>query len=612
MLLNVSILKALAYLNLVLPLFMGAGSFFCLLLYEDEQKRQRVAKRLGIGTIIVSAISLASSITMAFARPDSFHFMAALDFPLFLFIVAVLSAALIAYLLYKHARRLEFNRLWYLALVALVLVEVDLLVNRNFTGLLLDMASFKVEIVFYIDSLSLFFILLVNLIAFVVSWNDVAYLEHVIPLRSEVLRQPIMFHALVNLFHFTMVLVPMVDNLVALWVAIELTTLFSAILVAFQNRRESWEAAWKYLIITSTGIILALLGTMFLAKALPNGQANDSLMNWSNLVVLAKSTADPNSGALESEFVKLAFLFALVGYGTKAGLAPMHTWLPDGHGEAPAPISALLSGVLLKSAFYAILRFYILTNLQLHDTTFTSGFLLGIGLLSLLLAVPFILKENIFKRVLAYHSLEHMGIITFGLGLGGPIAIFGVLLHALNHALTKALMFLSFGNIIRNYEEAAKKDGYEYNQDKITGILRSMPVTGGILTLGGLALVGTPPFNIFMSELIILWGGLSRLVNPQVRVEDHLPGLPGWVIYFAIGLFILSTTLIYYGLVHHLGKHVLHKMPGDHRLPERFWKDLLPIVLLSGAVLLLGIWIIPPLANLINASVSIIMEGIPR
>lgn len=151
--------------------------------------------------------------------------------------------------------------------------------------------------------------------------------------------------------------------------------------------------------------------------------------------------------------MRLAFLFIVVGYGTKAGFAPMHTWLPDGHAEAPAPISALLSGVLLKSALYAILRFYTIANACIGDRTYTSAILLGAGVVSLVLAAPLILKEqNPFKRVLAYHSLEHMGIITFGVGIGAPLALFGALLHTFNHATTKSLMFLAFGNIMRRYE----------------------------------------------------------------------------------------------------------------------------------------------------------------
>jgi hydrogenase-4 component F len=215
-----------------------------------------------------------------------------------------------------------------------------------------------------------------------------------------------------------------------------------------------------------------------------------------------------------------------------------------------------------------------------------------------MLAVPFILRENRFKRVLAYHSLEHMGIITFGLGLGGPIALFGVVLHCLNHALNKALMFLAFGNIMRQYTK------YGIQQEDITGILRSMPITGGILTLGGLALVGMPPFNIFMSELIILWGALSRFWN---KGTPGLPRFDNWMIIGAVILFMVSTTLIFYGLVKHLGKLVLHKMLGDRKLEENFVKDLFPLVSLFFFMLLLGIWIIPPLSNLISESVRIIL-----
>lgn len=259
------------------------------------------------------------------------------------------------------------------------------------------------EIGFLIDAMSLYFILLVNVIAFVASWSAVGYREGI--LTGSRRQSPAFFHTLVNFFHVTMLLVPLVDNLIALWIAIESTTLVSTLLVSFQDKKDSWEAAWKYLIITSTGIIFALIGTMFLANAakglIPTiAGDHNRVMNWTFLLQHAKD--------LSPDFVKLSFLFILVGYGTKAGLAPMHTWLPDGHGEAPAPISALLSGVLLKSALYAILRFYTITNAVLNDAQFTSKILLGSGLFSLMLATPFILKENRFKRVLAYHSLEHI------------------------------------------------------------------------------------------------------------------------------------------------------------------------------------------------------------
>ena len=453
-----------------------------------------------------------------------------------------------------------------------------------------------VTIDFHIDSLSVFFILLVNTIALAVSWNDLAYLAEIEPQNKW--QQPVTFHALVNFFHFTMLLVPVIDNLVGVWIAIELTTVGSAFLLAFERKRSSWEATWKYLIVTSTGIILALLGTIFLANAIPEDRLGDLLQANQGDKALDWTYLMSNAHFLKPTFVWFAFLFALAGYGTKAGLAPMHTWLPDGHGEAPSPVSALLSGVLLKSALYVILRFYTLTNLVLKSNIETSAVLLVIGLLSLIIATPFILKENPFKRVLAYHSLEHMGIITVGLGLGGSIAIFGAILHMFNHAITKALMFLTFGNIMKNYAK------HGIDQREITGILRSMPITGAILALGGLALVGTPPFSIFMSEFLILWGGISPLINSASQESPF----PKGVIITAIVLFILSTTLIFYGLVKHLTKLVLGKAKEDLRFGKPSLAEIGPLLFLFVIMLVMGIWIYPPLATLIQKSVAIVIQ----
>lgn len=438
----------------------------------------------------------------------------------------------------------------------------------------------------HLDALSVFFVLLVNLVMFAASWNALSYLEG--RPANMPLQKPAVFHTMINFFHFTMLLVPMLNNLVGVWIAIELTTLGSAFLVAFHGRRSSWEAAWKYLIITSTGITLALLGTIFLARAITVEITDISALDWTFLRDMAKM-----KDGLQSDFVWLAFLFALIGYGTKAGLAPMHTWLPDGHGEAPSPISALLSGVLLKAAFYAILRFYTLTNLALRSSMQTSTAILIVSLFSLIVATPLILKKNRFKRVLAYHSLEHMGIITFGLALGGPIAIFGALLHSLNHAITKALMFLAFGNIIKQYNERG------IQEKEIMGVLKSMPLTGGILTLGGLALVGAPPFNIFMSEFIILWGAFSQFWLPKVFAP--------WAVGLAIGVFAFSTTLIFFGLVRHLGKIVLNQSSGYDRIEKLSWSKTAPLVMLASLMLALGVWIFPFLANLINESVKVVL-----
>lgn len=458
----------------------------------------------------------------------------------------------------------------------------------------------KMTLNFRVDALSIFMILLINVVAFAASWNSIAYLAGT-PSSTEKpwWQQKVGFHVLINLFHFTMLLVPLANNLVVVWIAIELTTVGSAILIVYEGKKSSWEATWKYLIITSTGIVLALLGTIFLAtNNVPNLNPAypEQRLEWTFLVENA-SKLKP-----QPQLVWFAFLFALVGYGTKAGLAPLHTWLPDGHGEAPAPISALLSGVLLKASFYVILRFYVLTNAVLEDTHpgWTSYALLIAGVFSLLVATPFILKKNSFKRVLAYHSLEHMGIIAFGFGIGGPIAIAGALLHMLNHAITKALMFLSYGNITKNYEKANLP---------ITGILRAMPWNGGLLTLGGLALVGTPPFNIFMSELIILWGALSRFIPVKSPVQ---PNYPTWIAGVAVSIFVISTTLIFFGLVNHLKNQVLGKTEKAD-LNEHFtltWpsiSSIVPILFLFTLMLLLGFWIFPTLASLVHESVNIVL-----
>ena len=300
----------------------------------------------------------------------------------------------------------------------------------------------------------------------------------------------------------------------------------------------------------------------------------------------------------------LSFLFVLVGYGTKAGFAPMHTWLPDGHGEAPFPVSALLSGVLLKSALYAILRFYTITNLNQGNAIFTSNILLFSGLLSLVLATPFILKGNKFKRVLAYHSLEHMGIIAFGIGIGGPVALFGALLHALNHALTKALMFLTFGNVHREYASQARTS--DLDEKQIIGVLTSMPLSGTVLLFGGLGLVGSPPFNIFLSEFIILWEGFKRIIHPS----DAAGQLPVGVYILAVALFLITVTLIFGGLVGHMARLLLDRPPfaglQDHIV------QLMPLLLLLVIIVIFGVWVPTwpiDFPQLLNQSVCILQNG---
>jgi hydrogenase-4 component F len=455
---------------------------------------------------------------------------------------------------------------------------------RSFRVLFVDM---------YVDSLSIYFLLLVSVVAMIASFYIGPYLIRHHEGRRR--REATLYYSLFNLFHLTMVLVPLVSNLVILWIGIELTTVTSTALIVLEGKRRHFEAAWKYIIITSTGIIFALLGTLFLASAVQT--PTHLSMDWQPLFVIARHLHEP--------LVRLSFLFVLVGYGTKAGLAPMHTWLPDAHGEASYPVSALLSGVLLKSALYVILRFIIITNKNLGSSVFTSNAMLIAGLMSLAFATPLIVRRNRFKRTLAYHSLEHMGIISVGIGIGGPIALFGALLHVLNHGVTKSLMFLAYGNVQDEFagrpEAAAdRRQADTAEGDGFSGVIRAMPVTGWMLALGGMALVGSPPFSIFLSEFIILWGGIDKLTKLASP----------WLI-IAIVIFVISIVVIFAGLIRHLGWMLLGEPDGPPCRESA--RRIVPLVMLAILVVLLGVTIpsFGPLhlSRLLHQSVNVVCQG---
>lgn len=459
--------------------------------------------------------------------------------------------------------------------------------------------DFFPAVALYLDSLSIYFVLLVNLVAFITSIYAIPFLKY--DQQYNRFHNPAYFHAFLNLFHLTMLLVPMVDNLVILWIAVELTTIFSTLLVHYQRSQWAVEASWKFLMITTTGIIFALLGTLFLINAIPP-KTEESIMRWS--MMLNRDIVNN----LDKNLVMLSFLFVLIGYGTKAGLAPMHTWLPDGHGEAPSPVSALLSGVMLKSALYAILRFYVVTNL-VFSPAFTSMLLILAGLFSLILATPFILKKNKFKRILAYHSLEHMGIITFGIGIGTSAALFGALLHVLNHALTKALMFLVYGNIQYAHSKHLQSSSAD-EEEQISGVLKSMPLYGTFLGLGGLALVGSPPFSIFMSKLMILWSAISEVLHPSTTIS-----IPRGILIGAVVLFVVTVTMIFGGLVSHVSRVLLGKplIRSDESKPSWYSLALMtPFVFLIFMLFVFGVcipdWPID-FPQLLNNCVEILQQG---
>ena len=293
------------------------------------------------------------------------------------------------------------------------------------------------------------------------------------------------------LFLATMTLVTASSHLGLVWVAMEATTLTSAPLIYYHRHHRSLEATWKYLLICSVGIALALMGNYCLAVAGSFGGGEP--------VHLTVKALTEHAAELDPVWLKTAFIMVLVGYGTKMGLAPLHTWLPDAHSEAPSMISALLSGALLNCAFLAILRmFSVLAAAGLGP--FASDLMVLFGLLSMAVAAVFLIAQVDFKRLLAYSSVEHMGILSLGVGLGG-LAGFGAMLHALNHSLTKAALFLTAGNVLSLYKTK--------RIDQVTGLLKVSPLTACLWLAGLLAITGSPPFGLFVSELTILRGALA-------------------------------------------------------------------------------------------------------
>ncbi|MBI1754845.1 hydrogenase 4 subunit F [Candidatus Azambacteria bacterium] len=345
------------------------------------------------------------------------------------------------------------------------------------------------------DALSAYLVGIVSLVAFIAILYSVGYIGEEFKSGIIGMRRVRQYYALTQLFICTMLLALLSNNLAVMWVAIEGTTLATAFLISFYNNEKTIEAAWKYLIICTVGITLALFGTILVYYASLRTGANVSdVLLWSSLVLGISSHLDP-------ELIKIAFIFIFVGYGTKVGLAPFHTWLPDAHGRAPTPISALMSGVLLNVALYSILRFKVITDDALGNQHFTNTLFVIFGFISIFIASFIILVARKYKRLFAYSSIEHMGIITLGIGFGHPLSVLGALWHVFNHAMTKSMLFFTAGNILLKYHTGAIA--------RVSGMIRIIPVTSLLFIFGLVAIVGLPPFSIFFSELLILAGGFA-------------------------------------------------------------------------------------------------------
>ncbi len=428
--------------------------------------------------------------------------------------------------------------------------------------------------VFRADDLAVVFLLLVGLLAVAVAVATVGWMRQEVArgqMREDRLRW---YFALVHGFIATMVVTVLADNLGILWIAMEGTTITSALLVGFHGDKLGLEAAWKYIIVTTIGISFGLFGTVLVygAAAAAQGGVFAGAMNWSSIAAI--------SHRLDPGIIRIGFIFVAVGYGTKAGFAPVHMWLPDAHSQAPTPVSALLSGALIKCALFGIIRFHTIAR-GACGPEFSGGLLLVFGLVSVVVATPFILVQHDIKRLLGYHSVEHVGIVALGLGFGGPIGTYGALLHVINHGVTKALVFLVAGDAIGRYGTRDMR--------VMKGFLGVAPFAATLLLMGAFSLAGTPPFSIFVSELIVVRAGLAA--------RGHV----------AVAIFLVMVVIIFAGLLLHVGQMVFGTAEATADRGREARAPLLGMLLLAGVMVLLGLSIPAHVDRLLARATEIVL-----
>ncbi|MEQ4512356.1 hydrogenase 4 subunit F [Dickeya zeae] len=427
----------------------------------------------------------------------------------------------------------------------------------------------------HLDSLSALFLAILGVIGFLTGLYSMGYMRHEVDSGEVSVTTLCHYYGFFHLFLFTMLLVITSNNLILMWAAIEATTLSSAFLVGLYGQRSSLEAAWKYIIICTVGVAFGLYGTVLVYANAANVMAEPgNAIFWTEVL--------KHAGELDSTLMHLAFIFILIGFGTKTGLFPMHAWLPDAHSEAPSPTSALLSAVLLNCALLVIVRYTILISAAIGPE-FPQRLLLVFGLLSVAVAAFLILVQRDMKRLLAYSSVENMGLIAVALGIGGPLGILAALLHTLNHSLAKTLLFCGSGNVLLKYGTR--------DMDAVKGILRVAPITGALLAGGALALGGMPPFNVFLSEFMTVTAGIHA---------GHLP---------LVLVLLVLLTVVLAGLVRMIATSVLGSKPEAVSKGELGWLTTAPMLILLVLMLVMGTRIPQPVTHLLERATAIVLNG---
>jgi len=415
------------------------------------------------------------------------------------------------------------------------------------------------EDLFFVDSFNVFLVALTALVAFTTALFSRPYMMNELAHGKLTPRMLQLYHAMYQLFIFTMLLALLSNNMGVLWVAMEAATLSTVLLVSLYRTPASIEAAWKYFILCGVGIAQALFGTILLYFAAEKllGSGGTALL-WTHLNAV--------KGELEPTVLSLAFVFLLVGYGTKVGLVPLHNWLPDAHAEGPTPMSAVLSGLLLNVALYAVVRCKVLVDGALASN-YAGELMMGFGLLSVVVAAFFLSRQRDVKRMFAYSSIEHMGLMTFAFGMGGAVATFAGLLHMTVHSLTKSAIFFTVGH-------AAQKTGTQ-TMDEIRGLVTTNPTIGWGLMLGSLAILGMPPFGVFASEFLIL--------TTAMREQP-----------WATPILLLALGVAFAAIFSRVQSMVFGETTAT-RLPHP--PALLPVFVHLAIVLMLGLYIPPYLAD---------------
>jgi len=426
-----------------------------------------------------------------------------------------------------------------------------------------------------VDALGLLFTGVTSMVALFVFAYSRSYMQEEV--RERVFEEKRMgaYYSFMLFFLASMLLVTMASDLLTTWAALETTTLTSVFLISFYDNRKSIEAAWKYFIICSLGITIALVGLMILAYGMQQAGVQESFA-WENALA--------NAQKINPLYLKIAFAFIFVGYGTKVGLVPLHVWLPDAHSQAPTPVSALLSGVLLNAALYSILRLYPIAAQNPDALAFISSLFVFFGLVSLALASLRLFSQENYKRLLAYSSVENMGIICLGIGIGGPLGMLAALFHVVSHSIIKPLAFFMGGMVSLLYGTK--------EISKITGIAQKMPMFGSMFVLVNVGITGSIPFGTFISEIILLAAALAA-GN------------------YAIAALLVIFTTVAFGSFLLKSSHMAFGPFASNKL-RNFEPDFLMKAAIFGLFLLgitAGLLMPQTLIGLINPAISVLLRG---